>query len=49
MMYISFPQIYFGIEQYKLEKGIFLAINSLCYNLTYYVKILEKYVQYYHG
>jgi hypothetical protein len=38
LTYIFLPQIYFGTSQYTLEKN-----NSLCYNLPYYAKKLEKY------
>jgi hypothetical protein len=43
MMYIFSSQIYIGITQYKLEKGIFFSIEFLCYGLPYYAIFLEKY------
>ncbi len=43
-MYIFLPQIYFGTSQCKLKKKHSLQLNSLCYNLPYYAKNLEKYV-----
>jgi hypothetical protein len=42
MTYIFFPQIYFGIKQYKLEKQILFWLNSLCYGLPYYAKLFWK-------
>ncbi len=43
-MSIFLQQIYFGTSQCRLEKNNSLQLNSLCYNLPYYVNNLKKYV-----
>jgi hypothetical protein len=42
MTYIFLSQIYYGITQYKLEKEKKNWLNSLCYGLPYYAKLLEN-------